>query len=162
VQHNGILPPPTPDTDPIAKAWDLPFNTAAVAVGGVVFSRAGILLVADGRWQGDKLTVPGTTVRPGETRDAALARALRQKFGLNVHDVVPFQTSFMADGSGYGKPVRQLVFDDRRIKADPRVSPQDGITAYWVPPSELDTLLRDDQLEPNAAALLAAYLVQKG
>ncbi len=161
VRNNGVLPRPD-NLDPIARLWEsIPFNTAAVAVGGVVLSRGKVMLVQDGRWEGGKLTVPGTTVRAGETRDDALRRAFREKFGIETRSVSGLKVGFMEEGSGYGGPVRQLVFDDREVTAaSPKAKPKAGITAYWLSRREVEEMLGGGQVEPNAAALLASYLAR--
>lgn len=160
-RNDGLLPAVERRDDPVADIWNhLPFNTAAVAVGGVVAFRGKVLLAEDGRW-GDKLTVPGTTVRAGESRDAALNRAMQSKFGVSVRGVDPLAVSFMIEDSGYGKPVRQLVFDDRAVRAaSSKTNPEGGISAHWVSTSELEAMLEAGQIEPNAAALLASYLTR--
>ncbi len=159
-QNDGVLPPFEPDANPVADTWDrLLFPTALVAVGGIVTHGDRVLVVEDGRWRDEQLTVPGTTVRARETTDAALRRALTSKFGLDTESVQPFRTSFMLGDSGYGKPTDNLVFDDRLIgTSSQRVRPQDGITTHWLSRQELKTLLDAGQIEPNAAALLQQYL----
>jgi ADP-ribose pyrophosphatase YjhB (NUDIX family) len=148
------------DGDELGQMWSrLPFPTASVAVGGIVRYGGRMLLVRDGRWLDDELTVPGTTVRTNETRNGALARALDSKFGMNVRDVLPLCTSFMMDDSGYGKPVSSLVFDDHLVDlASERVQSQPGLHTFWVKSDEVTALIQTGHLEPNAAKLITAYL----
>ncbi len=145
--------------DPIGEVWErLAFPTASVAVGGIVRFRNRLLLVNDGRWPNDQLTVPGTTVRVGETREEALRRVFREKTGATIRGVTAFQINFMVDGSGYGKPVNNLVFDDRIIDlSGQRVEPRPGLSIHWVGNSEAQSLARAGQIEPNAASLLREY-----
>lgn len=146
-------------TDVVGQVWErLPFPTASMVVGGIVHYRKRLLLVEDGRWPDNQLTVPGTTVRTQETRDGALRRALTSKFGVETSDVSPLKTGFMIDGSGYSKPVSDLVFDDRAINlSSERAQPQAGLRLHWVSPDEAQTLAQAGQVEPNAAMLLQEY-----
>jgi hypothetical protein len=148
-----------PDTSELGHTWaNLLFPTASVAVGGIVRYRDKVLLVEDGRWLHHPFTVPGTTVRAQETRDEALQRALTEKFGVEVDNVKSLKTTFMLEGSGYGKPVSNLVFDDRRIDlSSERVHPQREIRAVWVSSNEAHGLVQAGVVEPNAAVLLEAY-----
>lgn len=163
LQHNRLsFMQPTVSTDILGQIWQrLPFPTASVAVGGIVRYRKRLLLVEDGRWPDNQLTVPGTTVRAQETRENALRRALTDKFGVKTSDVLPLRTSFMLGNSGYSKPVNDLVFDDRTISVSSEKSrPQPGITLHWVSPNEAQTLVQASQVEPNAAALLQEYITK--
>lgn len=159
-QDREELLKPGLDSNPIGEVWKrLPFPVASVAIGGIVRCRKRLLLVEDGRWKDNQLTIPSTTVRARETRDSALQRAINEKFGMDVSDVTPLKTSFMIDDSGYSKPVSSLVFDDRLIEANSeRVWAQDGLNHHWVSLEETGVLLRAEQIEPNAAALLRDHL----
>ena len=150
---------PIGSTDAVGRVWErLPFPTASVAVGGIVRYRKRLLLVEDGRWPDGRLTVPGTSVRARETRNGALRRALTDKFGVETSNVSPLRTSFMLDGSGYGKPVSELVFDDRAIDlSGEHTQPQAGLRLHWVSLDEAQTLAQEGQVEPNAATLLQEY-----
>lgn len=158
-QSHSSLTQPTSNADVIGQVWErLPFPTASVAVGGILRYRKRLLLVEDGRWPDSQLTVPGTTVRARETRDGALRRALTDKFGVEVSDVAPLKTSFMLGDSGYGKPITDLVFDDRTIDlSSERVDPQSGLRLHWVSHDEAQALVQVGQIEPNAAMLLQEY-----
>lgn len=158
-QSHSSLTQPTSNADVIGQVWErLPFPTASVAVGGILRYRKRLLLVEDGRWPDSQLTVPGTTVRARETRDGALRRALTDKFGVEVSDMAPLKTSFMLGDSGYGKPVTDLVFDDRAIDlSSERVAPQAGLRLHWVSQDEAQALVQTGQIEPNAAMLLQEY-----
>jgi|GEM_PF-2681830 len=151
---------PTESDDPITEAWkQLPFPVASIAVGGIVQYRKRLLLIEDGRWKDNQLTIPGTTVRARETRTSALRRAVDKKFGIDVSAIAPLKTSFMIDGSGFSKPVSNLVFDDRLIEAsNERVHAQDGLNHHWVSLEETKALLDAGQVEPNATMLLRDHL----
>ena len=157
-----IIAPPTPEHDAVGRMWEqLSLPTALVAVGGIISHRNHLLLVEDGRWPDNQLTVPGTTVRAHETREVALRRALTGKFGLDATGVAPLITSFMLDGSGYAKPVETLVFDDRIVSvSSKRTELPDGLVAHWVSPAEAQELAEAGQVEPNAALLVNEYLAR--
>jgi hypothetical protein len=161
-QNPSLLTRLTINPDRVGQIWErLPFPTASVAVGGIVRHRKRLLLAEDGRWPDNQLTVPGTSVRARETRDSALQRALTDKFGVNASDVSPLKTSFMLDGSGYGKPIDSLVFDDRIIDlSSERAEPQTGLVVHWVSPAEAQTLAETGQVEPNTASLVNEYLAR--
>lgn len=160
-----MLEPPR-STNAIDTAWNqLAFPTASVAVGGIVRYRDRIALAADGRWQDSRLTVPGTTVRPRETREDALQRGLSEKFSINpgdIGEVTPFQTSFMLENSGYlklGVAPSSFVFDDRII--DLTREPKDNSQQiHFAHPSEVQDLLKSNDIEPNAASLLTTYFAK--
>lgn len=158
-QNQSSFMRPVDNADEIGPVWDrLPFPTASVAVGGIVRYRKRLLLVEDGRWPDNQLTVPGTTVRARETREDALRRAMTDKFGVEVSDMAPLNTSFMLGDSGYGKPVSDLVFDDRTIDlSSERAKPQAGLRLHWVSQDEARALAQAGQIEPNAAMLLQEY-----
>lgn len=157
-QNHSLLTQPT-STDVVGEIWErLPFPTTSVAIGGIVRYKKRLLLIEDGRWPNSQLTVPGTTVRAHETRNDALRRALTHKFGVDASDVSPLKTSFMLADSGYGKPITDLVFDDRIIDlSGDRIHPQAGLQAHWTSLEELRILMQSNQIEPNAAALLREY-----
>ena len=157
-----ITTPPISEHDTVGRVWErLPFPTASVAVGGIIRHRDRLLLVEDGRWPDNQLTVPGTTVRANETREVALRRALTDKFGLDANHVTPLRTGFMLNGSGYTKPIETVVFDDRMISASSeRTQPQAGLVTHWVSPTEAQALAEAGQVEPNAVLLVSEYLAR--
>lgn len=143
----------------IGEAWErLSFPTANVAVGGIVTYHRRMLLVEDGRWPDGQLTVPGTTVRSLETRDAALSRMATDKFGFAIKSAAKFQTSFMLGGSGFAKPMQTLVFDDRVIElSSERLQPK-TFNYHWLNYEEARDAVEVGQVEPNAAGLIDHYL----
>jgi hypothetical protein len=157
--NRDALLQPISNSEPLGEVWKrLPFPVASVAVGGIVHYRKRLLLIEDGRWKSGQLTIPGTTVRARETRRDALHRAINEKFGMTVSEIMPLKTGFMIDDSGYKKPIDSLVFDDRLITtSSERVRPQDGLSHHWVSPKETKALLDSNRIEPNAASLLNEY-----
>jgi hypothetical protein len=146
-----------------ASAYDLllPPPVGHIAEGAILRFGKKVLLVADGRWQGERLTIPGTRVRPGERRAGALQRLMEAKMGADVGAVAHFATSFMIPKSGYSKSVDPdtFVFDDHLVDVrSEHLQPMPGIVPMWVSSTEVEALITSCQIEPNAATLLANYL----
>lgn len=141
--------------------FDLPATVGYIAEGAIMRYDNRLLLVEDGRWQHNRLTIPGTTVRTGERREAALQRLIENKMGAGIADIAHFATSFMLPQSGYNRPVDSdaFVFDDHVVDlSSERVQPRTGVHPHWVSSAELEDLVNSGQVEPNAATLLLNYL----
>jgi hypothetical protein len=161
--NHGTLPPQSNSGDPLQQRWnELPFPVGHIAEGAIMRHGNKLLLVEDGRWS-NQLTIPGTKVRSGETRAAALGRLVRGKIGVTIDSVSHLTTSFMIPDSGYSAPVSPdtFVFDDHVISVtSEHVKPQGNIRPLWVSTPEIERLIGNRQIEPNAAAVLGEYLLK--
>ncbi len=136
-------------------------NVINIAEGAIMRLGNRVMLVADGRWEDEKLTIPGTRVRPGEQKAKALRRLLESKIGADAVEIAHFATSFMIPESGYDGPIDpdKFVFNDHVVDLrSEHVQPRPGVQPVWVSNSELENLINSNQVEPNAAKLLANYL----
>lgn len=132
-----------------------------VAEGALMRHGDRLLLVEDGRWEHNRLTIPGTRVRTGERRVTALNRLAEEKMGVKIASIAHFVTSFMLPESGYSTPVDSdtFVFDDHIVELrSEQVKPRRGIVPIWVSNAEAEALINSGQVEPNAAKLIASYL----
>ena len=139
----------------------MPPPVGHIAEGAIMRFGKQVMLVADGRWQDDKLTIPGTKVRPGERRALALDRLIETKAGADIKAMAHFATSFMLPKSGYNGSGDSdtFVFDDHLVdlRSD-RVRPKVGVVPVWASNTEVEELIKSGQVEPNAATLLTHYL----
>lgn len=156
-----LSPASSPFEQAIRRGHVLPRTVGHIAEGAIMRHGNRVMLVEDGRWRGEQLTIPGTRVRAGERRRAALERLLEQKVGAEIESVAHFATSFMIPESGYKGAIDSdtFVFDDHVVDLrSERVRPRTGISPVWASCSEVEELISSGQLEPNAASLLANYL----
>jgi hypothetical protein len=132
-----------------------------IAEGALMRHDNKLLLVEDGRWEHERLTIPGTRVRTGERRATALERLMEDKMGVEIASIAHFVTSFMLPESGYNMPVDSdiFVFDDHIVDLrSEQVKPRRGILPVWVSNVEAEALIDSGQVEPNAAKLITSYL----
>lgn len=144
------------------KSSFLPLPASShIAEGALMRRGKQVMLVKDGRWKGERLTIPGTRVRSGEQRSVALKRLIQEKIGADIIKLAHFATSFMIPNSGYNGRINpdKFIFDDHIVdlRSD-RVQPRNGIHPIWVSTEEIEALIDKGEIEPNATTLLTDYL----
>lgn len=142
-------------------ALPLPPHATHIAEGAIMRSGKRVMLVEDGRWKGEQLTIPGTRVRSSERRAAALERLIHEKIGADISSLTHFATSFMIPDSGYNGPVDadRFVFDDHVIDLkSEQIRPHNDIRSVWLSTTEVEELIDKGEIEPNATVLLTDYL----
>ncbi|MDD5251820.1 MAG: NUDIX domain-containing protein [Patescibacteria group bacterium] len=131
-----------------------------VAAGGIIEhidtrGRRDILLVRTHKW-GDRWSVVGGKVRPGETVRAAYRREALEETGLRVRVGRHLATFDQLRGSGYWLRSTHHLFVDFVARADSRrVTLNDEAEEHvWLPAG---IALRDLNLEPNAKKIVRLY-----
>jgi len=123
------------------------------AVGAVVFKEDAVLLVQRGQPPGEgSWSIPGGSVRVGETLQQAAEREILEETGIIIRAAEPVYTFDVIERDEQGRVRFHYVIVDlaaKHLKGTPRAA-SDAADARWVSAAELPRL----KVSPHTRALL--------
>lgn len=118
-------------------------NSPRVAVGAVVFKESNVLLVLRGKPPSQNLwSIPGGSVKLGETLQEAAEREIREETGLSIHAREPIYTFDVIDRDDNGNiRFHYIIVDLLADYIGGTLRPgDDAIDAQWASPKNIQDL----------------------